>query len=709
MLRFLLAVVMATVSGAFPAFAHQFSSPSSLRLPSDPPEVQGIIELLEQQYPPSQFCRRTKDNFLILNVSGVGWAKIPVWDSRVCTTPGFDDASYVVILKRMPSSGWSIACREQMSDLPDAEYFRTRCAGMPPEAYRTIFGVHLPTDGDPSALKTATEIEAYCQKKGDSEARGEDSLYPGIENTTWRCQQQHVLVCYLGASGRACLKMDTSKTPDERIRTFCRERPNADVVPMAAIGNSASMWKCMRTQPVVTETAALDGQNYSIEAWRKISVADSPDKQVRAFVDDLYSRPGRSFLLAGATDVFSASLVKLIAENRRLLKGELGVLDFNPLCQCQDPAGLKATVQSVKLTGVDYALADVDLELPGGSPRNRIQLSLEREQDHWRIRDIMSQKMPSLREALLNENKGRTPQTPQANSPPNTINGPPKIPAGAKSVVQGYCNPGSPFDGHSTTFVITVPSIADLQSADVITLLLNDGMKGAIEYCQHDPNTIRDRHPDPMSRFSAHINAGNFSDVVSATKELRSGWQVNNRVAQVIQKQQQEAQEKAQREATERARQQAANDIKRSFNDQAEKRREEFIAKLGIPVTHILLEDLEANPFAYKGKVVVYQAEFRRMNTATEGAFFLVGCAHSGACQWHDFGRRLQVVIRNIPEGLMRRPGPVIVAGEIAEKGPYGSFTPTPSEMGAPAEVPVLLFKDIIGCAQEYCKDFFGQ
>jgi hypothetical protein len=341
--------------------------------------------------------------------------------------------------------------------------------------------------------KTPAEIEAYCQKMGDTEATGEGDLISGIENTVWRCMNKDVLVCLLGASGRACMAMDNSGVPTESVRDFCRQYPNRNV-PNSANG-TAFDWTCRGTNPVITGRTPVDERGYFKDAWRKIAVSDPPEKQVRQFVEELYSRrarPGRrSLLLDGAPDVFTTSLVKLLTENRKLLNGDLGVLDFDPFCQCQDDGGLEATIRKVSLYGIENATVDVDLLFPGGS-RDSVRLALEEEQNHWRVRDVQSKKMESMRNALSQENKKlAASQTPPSSGSPSTPPpGPNSKPSALTAMPQGtrvvvdciYVD--HPSNGYGTTFRMAVPvGIDKLQSPDFAISLLNTGMQEAIKYC----------------------------------------------------------------------------------------------------------------------------------------------------------------------------------------------------------------------------------
>jgi hypothetical protein len=133
----------------------------------------------------------------------------------------------------------------------------------------------------------------------------------------------------------------------------------------------------------------------------------------RAFVAGLYAhypapsgaRPfdptGRS---AGA--VFDPPMVALLREDTRLAGGEVGAIDSDPLCDCQDDAGLKAKIGSVQPSGASGASVIVDLRFSEASPpeAQRLELSLAIVNGRWRIHDIKTKETPSLRAYLIQSN-----------------------------------------------------------------------------------------------------------------------------------------------------------------------------------------------------------------------------------------------------------------------------------------------------------------
>jgi hypothetical protein len=131
------------------------------------------------------------------------------------------------------------------------------------------------------------------------------------------------------------------------------------------------------------------------------------------FVTGLYTHyrrnPDFSPLLR-PQDVFSPRLTAAIRRDSALANGEVGFLDGDPLCDCQDSAGLRATVAPIGQPGPDTARMAVDIRF-AGNDRRHLKLSLVRVAGAWRIADVASAQEPSLLVDLERENR-RRPKRP---------------------------------------------------------------------------------------------------------------------------------------------------------------------------------------------------------------------------------------------------------------------------------------------------------
>jgi hypothetical protein len=138
------------------------------------------------------------------------------------------------------------------------------------------------------------------------------------------------------------------------------------------------------------------------------------DAGARAFVAWLYShyptaehRPAFEPFGPDMARVFHPSLIALIKQDQRLTNGEVGALDSDPLCDCQDDGGLTFKVASVRSAGRARASAVVVRAYPGDKEIEDITLDLVQTQGQWRVYDVHSLDTPSVRALLIHSNQGR--------------------------------------------------------------------------------------------------------------------------------------------------------------------------------------------------------------------------------------------------------------------------------------------------------------
>jgi hypothetical protein len=143
------------------------------------------------------------------------------------------------------------------------------------------------------AAGTYTDPFAFCKAAGNVDSSGEggisDRRYVGSQtppqvvaiirqiipnapetSAVWRCMSGGVYACYLGASGRACMKMGGS-TPTASLKSYCQANPNTEV-PNSANDTSAQ-WTCDNRTPVLDKRypqAELDARGYFKGSWRKV-------------------------------------------------------------------------------------------------------------------------------------------------------------------------------------------------------------------------------------------------------------------------------------------------------------------------------------------------------------------------------------------------------------------------------------------------------
>ena len=81
-----------------------------------------------------------------------------------------------------------------------------------------------------------------------------------------------------------------------------------------------------------------------------LAVAAQPVESPRRFMEQLYANYGHSDYspFTHADRVFAPRLLAAINEDSRLAHGEVGYLDGDPVCQCQDTGGMRPAIASVK-------------------------------------------------------------------------------------------------------------------------------------------------------------------------------------------------------------------------------------------------------------------------------------------------------------------------------------------------------------------------
>jgi putative hemolysin len=87
--------------------------------------------------------------------------------------------------------------------------------------------------------------------------------------TVWRCADGQVKACFVGANLPCETKADLSETPNDGTLAFCKENPNAEVVPAVATGRATVFaWSCADGAPVKGEQVAqADAQGFIADFW----------------------------------------------------------------------------------------------------------------------------------------------------------------------------------------------------------------------------------------------------------------------------------------------------------------------------------------------------------------------------------------------------------------------------------------------------------
>jgi hypothetical protein len=109
-----------------------------------------------------------------------------------------------------------------------------------------------------------------------------------------------------------------------------------------------------------------------------------------------------------AAEEFDPSLAAMMAlDDKRGREGYESALDYDPVCDCQDPSEMKAAIVIGGATA-EVATAAVTLSWPGPPPPDgptKLTLDLVKVNGQWRIHDIHAHDTPSLRALLQKASK----------------------------------------------------------------------------------------------------------------------------------------------------------------------------------------------------------------------------------------------------------------------------------------------------------------
>jgi hypothetical protein len=183
-----------------------------------------------------------------------------------------------------------------------------------------------------------------------------------------------------------------------------------------ALAGALALAACQKPAPPAANTAAAANAAPSNTATSAAAsnalpaVADAADAaDAKSFLDGLYahytSNKNNDFNMFDAkSHVFDKDTQALLAEDNRLLKGDLGTIAGDWLCGCQDFVSLKTTVTILAATPTTAkATSDyVDTGIPSDGTRHD-SFDLVKENGDWRIHDVTTGTDPSLRKDLQDE------------------------------------------------------------------------------------------------------------------------------------------------------------------------------------------------------------------------------------------------------------------------------------------------------------------
>jgi hypothetical protein len=135
---------------------------------------------------------------------------------------------------------------------------------------------------------------------------------------------------------------------------------------------------------------------------------DAEPADARQFIDQVYALfpespkapdPGGSVFQA----LFEPSLDRLIKRDQDTTPpGDVGLLDFDPFCECQDPEGMRHTILSIRGNAAKATVRVLNNFVPPARPNHEvITYRLVAGKNGWQISDIVTARTPSFRAWLV--------------------------------------------------------------------------------------------------------------------------------------------------------------------------------------------------------------------------------------------------------------------------------------------------------------------
>jgi hypothetical protein len=92
-----------------------------------------------------------------------------------------------------------------------------------------------------------------------------------VDTTVFRCAGGHVMVCTVGAN-RPCGKANTNRDPSAGVVQWCRDNPDASMIPAVATGHDTIYeWRCQGGAPqLLRQTLHVDPRGFITEFWKTL-------------------------------------------------------------------------------------------------------------------------------------------------------------------------------------------------------------------------------------------------------------------------------------------------------------------------------------------------------------------------------------------------------------------------------------------------------
>lgn len=148
---------------------------------------------------------------------------------------------------------------------------------------------------------------------------------------------------------------------------------------------------------------ALMAATMFLAASPVIAVESTPNSFVTSLYQ-IYRNPDADPLGGSAKKIFSPGLLALIRADK-VRSGEVGKLDYDPICGCQDADGLKLLAVTIKPLSATYVHAISKFRI--SATTKAVDLTLIKTSAGWRVDNVFSTDTGSLRDYLKGNSRKR--------------------------------------------------------------------------------------------------------------------------------------------------------------------------------------------------------------------------------------------------------------------------------------------------------------
>ncbi len=103
----------------------------------------------------------------------------------------------------------------------------------------------------------------------------------------------------------------------------------------------------------------------------------------------------------GQDPIYDRMLNAMIGADARRANGEVGALNYDPICDCQDRGAF--TLNSVAVAQASPAAAEASVAFTNAGQSRQLTLKLVKEGPMWKVQDVLVPGRPSLTEMLMAE------------------------------------------------------------------------------------------------------------------------------------------------------------------------------------------------------------------------------------------------------------------------------------------------------------------